>query len=276
MRLPAWWKRAAQVGLGVFVVAALGLWQAFESGWIVHESAVGRVDLCGGRVQRTFDSFWERVSQQPLDSREAYTIYADHGEGLGKDRKTVALKHCRDLSDGDLDCRVHEADEVDDVAEGESYRLRRASIANWSYLRGTKSHMGCEILRKMMPALHNPCETASRKNFSEFQWAATRDAMDPLDHWVDVRLAPLAGEEPWADPMEARLNRCERLGDGSFACRIDSAPPEAGLENDAHYVVEDHQVLAWRYQLGERSVGSCDGVEPDVRWRLPLALPNED
>ena len=274
MRWRPWLRLTAQIGLGVFAVATVAIWWGFETGWIINTRATGSFDLCGGRVQRTFDRFWTQIEQRQLDEREAYTIYARHGTDVS--RKPVALKQCRSLADGDLQCEVHEADEIDGLRPGDRYRLARVSVEDWSYRRGVKFHRGCDPTRSMMGSFHNPCVRAARDNFSEFQWAATRDEMSPTDHWVDVQLETPEDVDLLDRPMEARLNRCERLKDGAFACRVDSAPPEAGLENDSRFVVQEHLVEDWSYRLGDQVGFACDGVEAERPLQSTINLRRGD
>ena len=267
MRRRPWLRTAALIGLGLLAVAAIGIWRGFETGWIIYTGGTGPFDLCGGRVQRTFDSFWAQIERRRLDEREDYTIYADHGD----DRKQVGLKRCSARADGDLQCEVHSADDIEGLREGDSYRLARSSVSDWTYIRGSKFHRGCDPTRTFMRSLHNACVRSAREDFSEFQWAATRDEMDPTDHWVDVQLEPLNEEDYLEPPMEARLNRCARLRDGAFACRVDSAPPEARIENDARLTVDVHRVMNWSYKVGDRFGHACDGAEPERPLRLTIS-----
>lgn len=274
MRWRAWARRAAKIGLALFAVAAIGLWYGFESGWVVYSSAAKTYDLCGGRVLRTFDSFWTEIERRQLDERESYTVYAR--QGAAEDRKRVALKRCSSRADGDLQCLVHEADEAEGLRQGDSYRVARHAIDNWAYSRGSKIHWGCDPSAGYLQSRLSPCVRAAQESFAEFQWAATRDEMVPTDHWVDVQLEPRDQANGMARPMEARLNHCERLADGSFACRVDSAPPEAGIANGARLVVEQERVQKWSYRLGDRFGMGCDAAARDQQVRLPLLSTGED
>ena len=188
----------------------------------------------------------------------------------------MALRHCSRQADGDLQCRVQKADGIEGLRQGDSYRVARHAIDNWAYARGFKIHWGCDPSRGYLQSVLNPCVRAAQESFAEFQWAATRDEMKPTDHWVDLQLEPRNPANGMAPPMEARLNRCERLADGAFACRVDSAPPEAGIANGARLVVEQDRVQKWSYRLGDRFAMGCDAAARDQQGRLPLLSRGQD
>jgi hypothetical protein len=237
--------RRAVIAMAVLsIIGSVLIWRGTWGDQDSVANSTRRLSFCKGRVAAKFDAFWTNLSGRELDKREAYRISAIQPEqpkgGL------ISLSSCSRMpSGGRLQCIVASANPEAGLRKGDSYLLERKFIANWTYARGLKLHHGCDLSRALGFSLaRQRCERAARDRFPDFEWAIAAKKIGPQDHWIDIDIEnteqkAIDGDDRgrWKWPMEARLNRCQRNSKWQLVCRIDSAPPEAGLRNDDTMIV---------------------------------------
>ena len=242
-----------------FAAGAVWTWRAFEIGYIIAPWNKPKPVFCDGRVAKEFPKFWANIASRKLLPAEGYSISVslapDH------EKLSVALRNCKPGPGKHLTCKIDKDVPKSALKKGQDYRLDPADVVNWTYHRNFKFYHGCNILKLFTTNLAAyRCERAARQKFVDFAYAVETRNVDPQEHWVDIELQPVRSGRDW-ERLEARLHRCQRRGDGKFACKVESAPPETGIAIDDWRVVEAEQVLGWMYTIDKRRIKPCDGED---------------